>query len=145
MNQASRKILARNLRALKEHDKRLWSDKELARRSTVSDRMIGRILASESSASVDILDKLAKPFKLTGWQLLVNVPDINEISSFSELFSNYTQANAEGKEHILTIAEREAVYSTASPGLKRATEDIEEIADRITGVIPNKKKAKKTN
>jgi len=143
MNQTSRKILAQNLKALKSHEKRHWSDKELSRRSKVSDRMIGRILAGESSASVDILDKLAKPFNLTAWQLLADVENINELSQFNELFNNYNRSTDERKEYILSVAEREADYSAGSPALKRALDDIEEVTNRVTK--PLIKKNRKTS
>ena len=47
-----------------------WSNRDLAKKSGVSDRHIGKILNRESVCSIDIAEKLAQAFDLTGWQLI---------------------------------------------------------------------------
>ncbi len=91
-----------------------WSNRGLERKSGVSDRMIGKVLNGESKPSVEIAEKLAKPFGLTGWQMLlptlVNDPASN--AKLSQLVDSYTKANKEGKDLILTLADNQAKYSS---------------------------------
>lgn len=58
---------------------------QLKRMSGVDQRYIGRILAAESSITVDTLEKIAKAFDLQAWQLLVpgldpGNPPVNHIT-----------------------------------------------------------------
>lgn len=69
----SRTILSENLALLMAHNK--MGQMELSRRSKVAQATIGRILRSESAATVDVLDDISKVFGLHTWQLFVETLD----------------------------------------------------------------------
>jgi transcriptional regulator with XRE-family HTH domain len=58
-----RKIVATNLRRWMANDSELNSQPKLSLKSKVSQSHIGRILREESSATVDMLEDIAKAFK----------------------------------------------------------------------------------
>ncbi len=67
-----KQTLAENLVRLMHHDDaHPITQAELARRSKVDQRYIGRLLNAEFNASVKVLEKLAKAFDLQPWQILV--------------------------------------------------------------------------
>lgn len=66
-----RETVAANLQRLMEDHVELRTQSALARRSKVPQRTIGRIVNKEVTASLDVLEALAKPFDLQPWQLLV--------------------------------------------------------------------------
>lgn len=52
--------------------KRGWSQKELARRATISERYLQRIESKQPpDVTIDTISKLAKTLKLTAWNLLI--------------------------------------------------------------------------
>lgn len=102
--------LADNLRALmKEFG---WGKNVLAKKSGVTDRMIGYILAKERNPSVEIADQLAKPFGLNGWHLLIpGLPvELAKSGKLDKLIANYSHSSDSGREYIDSVAEREAKY-----------------------------------
>ena len=67
-------IIAANIRTLMD-DNQIPSESDLARKAKVDQKTVWRILRQQQSPTVDTLEKLAKPFKLHAWQLLI--PDLN--------------------------------------------------------------------
>ena len=67
-----KQTLAENLVRLMHHDDaHPITQAELARRSKVDQRYIGRLQNAEFNASVKVLEKLATAFDLQPWQILV--------------------------------------------------------------------------
>lgn len=67
-----KQTLADNLvRLMHKDDAHTMTQAELARRSKVDQRYIGRLLKAEFNASVKVLERLARSFDLQPWQLLV--------------------------------------------------------------------------
>jgi len=62
--------IADNLQALKA-DRQIPSDNALAKLANVDQKTVWRIMRHEQSPTVDMLEKLAKPFGLHAWQLLI--------------------------------------------------------------------------
>lgn len=91
----SRALLARNLKTMMERSPDLKSQGALHRRSKVAQSTIDRILGAEVSATLDVLDKLAGAFGLTGWQLIHPKPDIREgeAAFYAKLRTLLDQAN----------------------------------------------------
>ena len=72
----SNAVIAENLRALMTAAEMTHKDGEpnqstLARACGADQRTIGRVLACELSPSVEMLEKLARPFGLHAWQMLI--------------------------------------------------------------------------
>lgn len=88
--------------------------KELARQSGVTERMIAYIIKQERTATINLTESLAKPFGLNGWHLLIpNLPvDLAKNGKLAKLLSNYALASDDGRQYIDKIAEREADYKT---------------------------------
>lgn len=63
--------LATNLRSLMEASVELRSQAAVARRAGVDQRTVGRILNREHSPTVTQLERLARAFSISPWQLLV--------------------------------------------------------------------------
>lgn len=84
-----------------------WSNRDLARQSKVSDRMIGKILNNESEPTTATLDKIAKAFGIESWQLLV--PGIRaELfgdDHFGRVFHAYIETDDEGRRVMESQAE----------------------------------------
>lgn len=108
----TKRILAENLSALLQREE--WSNRELSRKTNgeVSDRYIGMVRNCTTNASVDVLDDLAGPFRLQGWQLILpGLPmDNKESERLIRLLLRYTKASPEGREYIDRVAERESQY-----------------------------------
>ena len=85
---------------------------ELAQKSGVSDRMISYLLAQERTASIDVIDSLARVFKLTGWQLIMPglMSDLAKSGKLERLIRNYVKSSSDGRTYIERVAEREAKY-----------------------------------
>lgn len=66
-----RETVSVNLQRLMEEHVELRTQSALARRAKVPQRTIGRIVNREVTASLDVLEALAKPFDLQPWQLLI--------------------------------------------------------------------------
>lgn len=85
---------------------------ELARKSGVSERMIGYLLAKERTPTVDVAEALGKVFGLTGWQLILpGLPvDLAKNGHLEKLVRNYSKLSATGREYVERVAERESKY-----------------------------------
>ena len=94
----------------------LNTNRKLAKASGVSDRMIGKIRNKESIPSIDVTEKLASAFGLTGWQLLI--PDLQEdlakSGKLDRLIDNYSHASAEDRDFLDRAAEQAAKFRKAS-------------------------------
>lgn len=99
--------VAKNLRALM--DAADVNQSELARRSGVSQRHISDIINGNSACTHPIADKLAAPFGLIGWHLLLpDLPkDLVASPAISKLVSAYINADAAGRQFLDAAAERE--------------------------------------
>lgn len=96
--ESSSAVLIANLRALMAA--RGWkSNRELAKASKVSDRMIGKVLNGESVPTTDTMDKLGAAFGVAAWQLMIpGVADLlGRDSRMEELFDAYLRADNEGR------------------------------------------------
>lgn len=91
-----------------------WSNRHLAELSGVSDRYIGMIRKNEFKATIDIAEALAKPFGLTGWQIIM--PDVDadlaRSGRLAKLIKNYQKAGNSARDYIDTVAERESKYGS---------------------------------
>ena len=66
-----RQILADNLRALMQHRKPPWGNRELGRSANVDPKTVARILDGSHSATIDTVAALGAVFDLLPWQMLV--------------------------------------------------------------------------
>lgn len=103
-----RQALALNVKALLDSGIGPTTQTELATKSGVAQATIGRVLAAESSTTIDTVDGIAAAYGLQGWQLLVagmdpkNPPVLQPISAAERtLYENLKNA-------ALQLAEREA-------------------------------------
>jgi len=103
-------VLAENLDLLMKN--KGWSNRTLASKCDISDRMIGMILKESSSVTIEKLNIVAKPFGLEGWQLLIPGLKLDQIEprKLTKLVTNYTATNSEGRKYIDRVAEKEANY-----------------------------------
>ncbi len=100
------KILVSNLKMLmKEH--KITGNRHLSRISGVSDRMIGKILNHESIPTIEITEKLADAFGMTGWQLIIPSlkTDITKMKELEDVLKNYMEASDRDREVIAHVAE----------------------------------------
>ena len=104
--------IARNLRVLmKNHG--YASEKALEKDSGVAQKTINNILNGVSSPTIETVEKLARPFGLTGWHLIMpNLPEaLIDTPSMRNLFVSFIDSSAEGRSHIEQTAAREAKYA----------------------------------
>lgn len=82
----------------------------LAKKSGVSSRMIRFIMKQQRVPSVEIADKLAEAFGLTGWQLIMPnlIGSLSEFKHIDSLFHDWLAADADGRKFIESAAHREA-------------------------------------
>lgn len=82
----------------------------LAKKSGVSSRMIRFILKQERVASIEITDRLAEAFGLTGWQLIMPnlIGGLSEIKHVDALIQDWFKADEDGRKFIESAAHREA-------------------------------------
>jgi transcriptional regulator with XRE-family HTH domain len=102
--------LSKNLRYLLAREG--WSEAELARRSKVSQKSINNAVNGVYKTKIDTAERMAEPFKLTGWDLIrpTLIQELESRGSSDKLLEAYFSANEEGQQLILSIAEREAKY-----------------------------------
>lgn len=83
---------------------------ELARASGVSQRHISDVLNGHSECTVPMANKLAAPFGLTGWHLMLpDLPkDLVGSPAIAKLVAAYIKADAAGREFLDAAGEREA-------------------------------------
>lgn len=91
-------VLIENIIRLKKQ--RGWSNRTLAHKAGLSDRMIGKILNSESEPTTASIDKIAGALGVESWMLMVPGLYLNVISgnNFKRIWYAYTSANNEGRE-----------------------------------------------
>lgn len=86
---------------------------DLAKKSGVSERMIGYILAKERTPTVDTAEALGQAFGLNGWQLIMPGLPIHLAKNghLDKLVKNYARLTDEGREYVDRVAEKEAGYT----------------------------------
>jgi plasmid maintenance system antidote protein VapI len=99
-------IVSFNLRRLM--DAMDWSEHELAKRSKVSQKAINNLLNRTTGCTITTADKLARPFGLTGWQLMLeNIPlDAAFSATLTQVVVKLVRTDKKGREFILSAAER---------------------------------------
>lgn len=110
----TRATLAGNVNSLMARKK--WVQMDLAKASGVSQRAVSNICNPQGpSPTLKTVDAVASAFNLEGWHLIMPslLSDLDNGSSIAALLRNYDQAEADGKRHILRIAEREAEFHRA--------------------------------
>lgn len=102
-------ILIQNIEMLKKEAGNM-SNRELSRRSGVSDRAIGKTLNKESAPAVDNVEKIAKAFGLESWQLMLpNLrADMKRSGHLDQLIADYMDSDDEGRRWIERAASKEA-------------------------------------
>ena len=102
-----RRALARNIRA---HLARLeWSEAELARRSGVSQKHINNATNQRTTSSIEVVDALARGFKVPAWMLLVEgFEDIDGVSAMqlSEIVAVWIGADDSARRAITTAVRK---------------------------------------
>ena len=95
-----------------------YSNRKLGELSGISDRYIGMIRNGDNKATVDVADALAKPFGLTGWQLIIPGLDIEAAANgrIDKLVRNYQKAPPASRDYIDGIAARDAKYQPDNDG-----------------------------
>jgi transcriptional regulator with XRE-family HTH domain len=103
----TRNTLAHKLKALMDASE--MTQRGLAAASGVSQRQISNIVRGENSPSIEVAEALARPFGLTGWQLISpNIPaNYKHARPLNDLITAYTQASEEVRRYIDVIVERE--------------------------------------
>lgn len=104
-NMTSKAVLAANLRKLMDTEQ--LSEAQTAKKTGVSQKGINKILNQETSAGIDLIEKVAKAFKITTSQLLTPNIDKDEI----ELINSYRLAPDQAKHMIRSVADAAAPYS----------------------------------
>ena len=127
-NKSCQEIVVANLAALmKHHD--LKPDR-LHKISGVSSRMISFILTYDRNPSIEIVERLAKAFKIPTWMMFL--PELATLSfntkQLDRLVSVYTRADTDSREYVYQVAEREARYLPASDD---TIDDIEAAIDQV--------------
>lgn len=84
----------------------------IAQKSGVSKRMIEYIISGERGASIEIADKIAEAYGISGWQLIMpSLPyDLAKSGKLQKLIENYDHCNTETKNYVYHVMEREAKY-----------------------------------
>lgn len=94
-----RNNLANRLRELMDARPDLDTQTKVANRSGVGQSTIQRLLAQEQSATIDMLDKIARPFGLMPWELLL--PDLED----AKLIRGFGKLSGSDKQRILAFME----------------------------------------
>jgi transcriptional regulator with XRE-family HTH domain len=131
-----RERLADRLRDLMDAHPNLDTQTKLAAHSRVSQSTIQRLLALEQSATIDVLDRIAKAFRMSAWELII--PDLQSAKmtrDFSKLsdtdkqrlmhFMEFSLATDQGFVHHqsaqLDIHSRTAIPQHLSAAQKKAS------------------------
>lgn len=113
----TRHTLAGNLKVLM--DTKGWTQTQTATKSGVSQRTVSNMLDPDGpSPSLDKVEQIAAAFGLNGWHLIMpNLEEdlLNGSSITSKLLQSLESSSAEGRMHILRVAEREAEYNAIDP------------------------------
>lgn len=95
-SEAARKLLAKNIRAMLQTLQ--WSENELSRRSTVSQKQVNNISMARTGCGIDALDAIARAMAIEAWQLLVPGLRPEIASRTARLMNTYLHAAREGRE-----------------------------------------------
>jgi transcriptional regulator with XRE-family HTH domain len=84
----------------------------LSERSGVSKRMIDYILAGERKPTIDVADRLANAYGITGWQLIMpSLPyDLAKSGKLDNLINDYKNCNSTTQDYVNQVMQREAIY-----------------------------------
>jgi len=101
---ATRETVAANLKALLRT--RNWSQAELARQAGLPTRTVNSVVNCEGACTVETAEKLAAPFGLHGWHLLIpHLPDdLVSSPSLSSLVESYAELSENSRELINDLA-----------------------------------------
>lgn len=104
-------IVSRNLKMLL--DDRDWKPADLSRRSGVGARTVAYALDGERNSGILTLERMALPFRLRGWELLIPHESVETLKSgaMAEIAINFLRSSPEGREHIQMVAAREATFT----------------------------------
>lgn len=85
-----------------------WSEHDLSKRSGVSQKAINNLLNETTGCRITTAEKLAQPFGLTGWQLMLeDVPtDAAFASTLTQVVYKLMRTDQKGREFILSAADR---------------------------------------
>jgi transcriptional regulator with XRE-family HTH domain len=85
-----------------------WSEHDLARKSGVSQKAINNLLNKTTGYTITTAEKLAKPFGLTGWQLMIEkVPaDAAFANTLTHLVVKFLTTDDQGRAFIRSAADR---------------------------------------
>ncbi len=91
-----------------------WNQVDVAKRSDVSQKSISKILRNEMVPTIELADKLAAAFGLSGWHLIMpDLPrDLVGSTSLEKLFKDFISSDEAGRELIQHAASREARHGT---------------------------------
>ena len=105
--EAAKAVLSRNVRWLMADRK--CTQERLAKRSGASQRTISNVLTQKKTPTLDTVDRLAKAYNVTIWELLSPFlpDDMGTGTKINKLLENYLKADDQGKALILQLAERE--------------------------------------
>ena len=94
-----------------------WSNRKLAQKSGVSDRVIGMYRNKESVPSLDKAERLAKALGYELWQLQIPGfrPDIVKGGGFDRLYHAYLDTDDDGRKVMETTADYVTTHKR-SPG-----------------------------
>lgn len=108
--QSTRDNLVSNLKWLMETMG--WNQVDVSKRSGVSQKSISKILRSEMVPTIELADKLAAAFGLSGWHLIMpDLPrDLIGSTSLEKLFKDFILSDDAGRELIQHVAAREAKH-----------------------------------
>lgn len=89
-----------------------WNQVEVAKRSGVSQKSISKILRREMVPTIELADKLAAAFGLSGWHIIMpDLPrDLVGSTSLERLFKDFISSDQAGRELIQHVAAREAKH-----------------------------------
>lgn len=85
-----------------------WSEHDLARHSGVSQKAINNLLNQVTGCNITTADRLARPFGLTGWQLMLeDLPaDTAFATTLTRVVAKFLTADKRGRDFILSAVER---------------------------------------
>jgi transcriptional regulator with XRE-family HTH domain len=101
---STRDNLVTNLRWLM--DEAGWTQMELQARSGVSQKSISKILGRKMVPTIDLADKLAAAFGLSGWHIIMpDLPrDLSTNTAIEKLFRDYLASSQRGRDFIAHVA-----------------------------------------
>lgn len=82
----------------------------IARQSGVSKRMVDYILSGERGASIEVAEKIANAYGITGWQLIMpSLPyDLASSGKLDRLINKFEHCSQVAQDYVLDVLKREA-------------------------------------